>query len=272
MASSLREALEEAIRYYTEYGYNNGEKLSLWMRRLHAVARQDSPSPDELQERMRRAMDTYFRRATSYSATRRRHPGIHRFTIDQIVPRLRPELSLRIQASASLIKRNREQAIEKTLQRFEGWATSVPPGGSRVVDKGDVKKEVAKALRQLSYEERRVAIDQGAKLISNINSVIADQCGAISGMWRSHWRRPGYNYRPDHKERDMKFYAIRNSWAMEKGYLNKGAGYMDEMTAAAEEPFCECYVVYVYNLRDLPAEMLTAKGRQALEQTRVKAI
>lgn len=271
MASSLREALEEAIRYYTEYGYSDGANLSEWMRRLYAVARQDSPSSDELQTRMRRAMNTYFNRSISYTVTRRKHPGVPRFTIQQIEPRLRPELTRRIQASADLIKLHRDQAIDKTLQRFSGWATSVPTGGSRVVDKGEVKRDIAKSLRQLSYEERRVAIDQGAKLISSVNAVIADQCGAIAGKWRSHWRRPGYNYRPDHKERDMKFYAIRSSWAMEKGYLNKGAGYLDEMTAAAEEPFCECYVVYYYNLRDLPSEMLTAKGRQALEATRVKA-
>ena len=42
------------------------------------------------------------------------------------------------------------------------------------------------------------------------------------------------------------------------------------MTQAAEEPFCRCFVVYINNLRDLPAEMLTAKGRKLLEQTRIK--
>ncbi|GGA00388.1 hypothetical protein [Dyella caseinilytica] len=270
MASTFRKALEEAVAYYTEYGYGSSERLSDWMRRLYAVARQDSPSPEQLQKRMKMAMETYFKRATSYTTTRRKHPGVPRYTIQQIEPRLRPELSRRIQASADLIKLNRDQAIEKTMQRFAGWATSVPSGGSNVVAKGEVKQDIAKSLRQLSFVERRVAIDQGHKLVSNVNAIIAEQGQAIAGMWRSHWRRPGYDYRPDHKERDQKVFALRGNWAMQSGLMNKGAGYMDEMTAAGEEPFCECYVVYFYNLRDLPADMLTNKGRSELERTRIK--
>lgn len=267
---SFREALQEAIREFAEHGYDSPRRLSDWMRKLHAVARQDTPSPEVIQARMKSAMETYYKRATSYTVVRRKHPGVPRYTIDRIAPELRPELTRRIQASADLIKLNRGQAIDKTLQRFSGWASSVPAGGSRAVEKGEVKQDISKALKQLSYEERRVAIDQGHKLMSSIDAVIAQQTGAIAAIWHSHWRQPGYDYRPDHKERDQKVYAIRGSWAMDMGYLNKGAGYLDEMTQAAEEPFCRCFVVYVLNLRDLPAEMLTAKGRQALEETRLK--
>jgi hypothetical protein len=271
MASSFREALDEAVAYYTEHGYGSAERLSDWMRRLYAVARQDSPSDEVLQSRMEKAMRTYLQRATSYSVTRRRHLGVPRYTIQQIEPRLRPELARRIRASADLIKLNRGQAIDKTLQRFSGWATSVPAGGSRVVDKREVKQDLGKALRQLSYEERRVAIDQGHKLMASVDAVIAEQAGAIAAIWRSHWRQPGYDYRPDHKERDQKVFAIRGNWAMEKGLVGKCDGYLDEMTQPAEEPFCRCYVIYIYNLRDLPAAMLTAKGRAELERTRIRA-
>jgi hypothetical protein len=268
---TLRELLTEAIREFTEFGFDSPERLTEWMRRLRAVARQDAPSAELVDQRMKSAMESFFKRSLSYTLVKKRHPGVSQYTVERLKPQLRDELTRRVQASASLIKLNREQAIEKTLQRFSGWATSVPAGGSRVVARGEVKQDIGNALKQLTYEERRVAIDQGHKLMSSIDAVVAQQTGAIAARWRSHWRQPGYDYRPDHKERDQKVYAIRGSWAMEKGFLHKGAGYLDEMTAPAEEPFCRCYAVYLHNLRDLPAEMLTAKGRQALEETRVRA-
>ncbi len=56
----------------------------------------------------------------------------------------------------------------------------------------------------------------------------------------------------------------------QQGLITKGDGYLDEITQPAEEPFCRCYGVYVNNLRDLPPEMLTEKGRRALEETRIR--
>jgi hypothetical protein len=164
-----------------------------------------------------------------------------------------------------LIRLNHDSSVQKTIQRFAGWATSIPAGGSRVENRTEIKQEVSKSLKQMDFATRRVLIDQGHKLLSSIDAVIAQQTGAIAMMWRSHFRQPGYNARPDHAERDGKVYAIRGNWAMEKGLMNKGAGYADEMTTPAEEPFCRCYGVYLNNLRDLPTEMLTAKGREALE-------
>jgi hypothetical protein len=48
------------------------------------------------------------------------------------------------------------------------------------------------------------------------------------------------------------------------------AGYYDEITSAAQEPFCQCYVVAIYALRELPEDMLTEKGKKLLEETRLK--
>lgn len=268
---TLREALAAAIREFTQYGFDRPERLDEWMRRLRAAARKGLPTRAAVEKRSSAALEQKFKRAISYTTITRHHPGVSRLTLSHITPRLRLELTRRIVASADLIKLNQDQAIQKTLQRFSGWATSIPTGGSRSVEKGEVKTEIAKSLRQIDYAERRVLIDQGHKLMSSIDAVIAQQTDAIAGMWRSHWRQPGYDYRPDHKERDKQIYAIRGSWAMEKGLMKKGAGYLDEMTQAAEEPFCRCYVVYLLNLRDLPADMLTEKGRDELKRFSIAA-
>lgn len=266
----FREVLTEAVGDMTLHGYDNQSRLEYWVQRLREAAQTDLPSPKVLEQRMKRAMETIYKRVTSKTALKRRHPQVSLSTLQWIEPKLRPELTKRILASTQLIKLNRQQAIEKTLQRFSGWATSVPDGGSKVVERAEVKADIEKPLKQQKYEERRLDIDQGHKLMASIDAVIAEQTDAIAGMWRSHWRQTNYDYREDHKERDQKVYAIRGNWAMEKGLMNKGAGYLDEMTQAGEEPFCRCYVVYFQNLRDLPDAMVTAKGRKLLEKTRIR--
>ena len=169
-------------------------------------------------------------------------------------------------ASAQLIKLNRQQSIAKTLQRFSGWATSIPAGGSKAVDKPEVRDDLKKALRSLPYEERRVAIDQGHKLVATINDLVAVEGGAIAGEWHSNFRQPGYDARPDHKERDGGVYLIRGNWASAQGLVKPGpAGWSDSITQPAEEPFCRCQFHYIYSLRRLPEGMLTAKGRAALQ-------
>lgn len=268
---TFQEVLTEAVRDITENGYDDPARLDEWLKRLRFAAVADLPSPDEIQNRMQLAMRTVFDRTFSKTSTLKYHPGVPRFTIERLKPFARQELDRRILASANLIKLNREQAIEKMLQRAAGWMTSIPDQGSRVVDKVDVKEHIAKPIQQVKYEARRCQIDQGAKLVAAINEVVAQQNGVIAYRWRSHWRRAGYDYREDHKERDQKIYLVRGSWAHEQGLVKKGeSGYYDEITAAAQEPFCQCYVVALYALRDLPEEMLTQRGKDLLEETRLR--
>jgi hypothetical protein len=130
---------------------------------------------------------------------------------------------------------------------------------------------VRKSLAQLPFEQRRVLIDQGHKLTSSINDVVARDGGAIAAIWHSHWRQQNYNYRPDHRDRDLRTYLVRGSWAQKGGLVVPGdPGYTDDITQPAEEPFCRCYWQYLYSLRQLPIEMLTKKGQ--LELQRAKAI
>ena len=173
-------------------------------------------------------------------------------------------------ASANLIKLNRKASIDKTLQRFQGWATSIPIGGSKTQDRQAEKAHIKKELYKSHFEERRVIIDQNHKLISSINDIVATDNGAIAAEWHSHWRQPHYNYRKDHKERDMKVYLIRNSWAANQG-LVKGK-YADSITQPGEEPFCRCNYRYIYSLRRMPEDMLTVKGKKAILTTQSKLV
>lgn len=226
-------------------------------------------SPEDMKRKLDEGLIAIFKKQVEQGGVLAMHPGVEKFTLEKIKPKLREELEKRIMASADLIRLNRDEAIEKTLRRFAGWASSVPAGGASEPDKRTVKGEIKRGIAGLPYIERRVIIDQGHKLVSNIHAVLAEEGGAIAGIWHSHWRQPNYDYREDHKERDELVYLMRDSWARDDGLVKAGpAGFADDITQPGEEVNCRCFYEYIYNLRDLPEDMLTKKGQQALAQVR----
>lgn len=266
---SLQEILTDAIADFEAHGFDNEERLIYWESQIReALARQvrGAAAMDDL---LKAQLKTVFDRLVRRGSAMQYHKGVSRFTLANIQPRLHAELQKRIVASAQLIKLNRDDMIQKTMRRFSGWATSVPKGGTGQTDTRKLKKEISKPLQQLPFVQRRVLIDQGHKLNSNINAVVAIEGGAIAAKWFSHWRQSGYDYREDHKERDGHIYLIRDSWAHKAGFVKPNKdGFSDAITQPAEEVFCRCKFVYLYHLRQLPDDMITVKGKEALKKVR----
>lgn len=253
------------------HGYDSVERIAYWTQRLRETAGQAMTPQYQMEQMLREVLADTYHQMIEKGQIGKFHQGVERFTIDKLRPELRAELDRRIMSSANLIKLNREDAIATTLRRFQGWATSIPKGGSRVVDKPDEKKDIRKAIKKVTFEERRVLIDQSAKLIASINDIIATDGGAIAAIWRHVGKRAGYDPRPEHLRRSGSVFLIRGSWAQKEGLVKPGkAGYTDQIEQPAEWVFCSCGYEYVYNLRDVPPEMLTAKGRKALEEVRKK--
>lgn len=269
--NSLTRIVREAVRFYLRNGYSSREELEKWQSLIReaAVGQTADDYIGEVTRRLTQQYDYQVNRA----AALKRHPEISRFSIHNIEHKLRAELDRRILVSADLIKLNRTGAINKTIQRFSGWATSIPVkdyvgGGLSPSSRSGVHigGDIVKDAETLDYEARRVAIDQGHKLIANIDNLIATSNNAIAAEWHSHWKQTGYDYREDHKERDKVVYLIRGNWAQKNGYVKPGpGGYLDEITQPGEEVFCRCYVTYLYNLRSIPEGMLTQKGSKFLE-------
>lgn len=272
MASqSFYSVVSDAIRYYEEHGFQSAEELQIWVNRIRKAA-VDSLVPESvLNEELSRTLGGIYKRLIDDGQILKAHQGAGRFTVERLKPKLRTELDRRMMVSRGLIKLNREQMVEKTVQRFAGWASSVPAGGSRAVEVKDVKNNIRKALTSLPFEERRCAIDQGHKFTAALNNIIAVDGGAIAMRWHSKWRQPGYNYRKDHKERDGKIFLLRSSWAKEKGLVKPGSdGYYDDITKVAEEVSCSCQAEWIYAIRGLPPDMLTKKGEEELAAARAK--
>ncbi|GKP57939.1 hypothetical protein [Klebsiella quasipneumoniae] len=264
--------VREAVKFFLRNGYTSRQELEQWQAIIRQAA--ESETDDDymsmVSDRLRKTYDLQVSKAGALE----RHKGLSRFTLNYMEPKLRSELDRRILASADLIKLNRTAAINKTVQRFSGWATSIPVqdyvgGGLSPSSRSGVNyncDHIQKSAQQVDYEARRVMIDQSHKLIANIDNIIATSNNAIAAEWHSHWRQAGYDYREDHKERDKLVYLIRGNWAQKNGHVKAGpAGYLDEITQPGEEVFCRCYVTYLYNLRSIPEDMLTQKGRKFLE-------
>jgi hypothetical protein len=263
------EVITAAINDLAIHGFDSAERLAYWQEEIRVAAERDLTPTYKMEEQLREAMSAVFTKLVDKEGILKSHPGVPRFTIQRLKPQLHDELRRRILMSADLIRLNRRQSIDKTVQRFSGWASSIPKGGSKNVDKKEEKETIRKALSSLPFEERRVLIDQGHKLAASISHTIASDGGAIAVRWRSKWRQAGYNYREDHKERDNHVYLLKESWAKRAGLVKVNEdGYYENITAVAEEPFCRCFAVWIYSLRDLPDDMLTKKGVAELKRVR----
>lgn len=269
MAAAFTDILRAAVADLAAHGYDDRTRVDAWLVKLRDAARAALVPEAELKRRLVKTLGGKFRRHLSHTTVFRRHQGLEQFTLRQIEPSLRRELDRRILASARLITLNRDASIQRTLARFEGWATAIPKGGSRAIDKPEETKDLKKAFASLPFEERRVIIDQGHKLLSSIDNILAVDGGALAAVWHSHWRETNYDYRPEHKKFDKRVFVIRGSSALKDGLIKPaGRFYIDQIEAPAEEPFCRCYYTYLYSLADLPPEMLTAKGQLALRGDR----
>jgi len=265
--ASFQEILTAAVADLSKHGFDSAERVAKWQEQLQKAAEVYAGVGRRAEEMLRESFAVIYRRLIEQGGILRYHPGVERYTLVKLAPHLRGELSRRIQLSANLIVLNKEEAIAKTLRRFSGWATSVPVGGSDIVDKVDVKKAVTKSIKVLPFVERRVIIDQGHKFRASLSEIVARDNKAIAARWHSHFKEAGYDFREDHKERDSKVYLVRGNWAQEKGLVKVGTdGYFEDVTAPGEEVNCRCWVTWVYSLRQLPEQMLTVKGKEALQR------
>lgn len=210
--------MSDAIADIVDNGFE-WERVERWQEKIRVAAQASLLPEDKLTEMLTDGLTDIYDRLIENGKIVQRHPGVSLFTIEKLKPEMRTLLDQRIMASANLIKLNRQQSIDKTLQRFSGWASSIPAGGTTQAKKSSVKASIRQGLVRLPFEERRVLIDQGHKLTASISEVIAIGGKAIAAKWRSNFRQPGYDYRDDHKARDGNIYLLRDTWATDAGLL-----------------------------------------------------
>lgn len=265
---SFFETITLAVSDITANGFDSEERVASWVRKIREAAERDLTPINVLEAELKRILLLRYQRTVESGAIWKLHPDVALFTRDRVKPKLRSELDRRMAVARNLIKDNREEAIAQTARRFTGWASSIPAGGSLVVDKNPVKTDIRKALAQLPFAERRVAIDQGYKMISAVSNIIATDGGAIAVSWNDHGHTDhSYDARKEHLARQGYVYAIKNNWAINQGLMSKGPhGYYEDTEGFGNLVYCRCFGTYYYAIRRLPPEMVTQKGRDELER------
>jgi len=264
---TFTQTINEIIKEILEFGFDSQERIVRLSKRLKDAYIKSILPEHRLEQIVREQLINTFDKLVKQKNLI--NPDVKGFTIQSIKPHLRQELDRRILASADLIKFRREESISNILRQFQGWATSIPVGGTQSLEvkkSGDKLKKMTKTER---FNQRRISIDQTSKLNANIRSIIATDQGAIAGIWHSKGEHePNYNARVDHLERAKKIYIIRDSWADKQGLIKPIWGYTDEITQPAEEVYCRCTYQYIFSLRKLPEDYLTVKGKNALESAK----
>lgn len=274
---SFYAVLTAAMKDMAEHGFDSPERLERWMRALKDAARASLVPEAVLERNLREMLLRTYVRKTKEPAILNRFPALEPWTLERIKPKLRAELDRRILASAALIRLNRDASIERTLQRFAGWATAIPIGGARLPSVADDAKVVRKGISSLPFIERRVVIDQGHKLAQSIDEIIAADSGAIGAVWQ-HVKEIGYDARPWHRARDGEFFVVRDNWAMKKGWMKlAGHTYIDAIVDAKGRPdgpsipvYCRCtwrtWAMGLDDLAEMAPECLTEAGRAAIKR------
>ena len=140
--SDFYTVLSAAVNDFIVYGYDDEQRLKQWVAKLRFAAARSLIPNHKMEQEIARALNKAFDRLVIRGGLVNK--DVSRFTIDKLKPQLRQELQRRIYASTNLIKENREEAINSTLRRFQGWATSIPDGGSKAVDKVAEKTKIKK--------------------------------------------------------------------------------------------------------------------------------
>jgi hypothetical protein len=260
---AFHEVLAHAISEIAATGYVQPDRIDYWAARLRNAAEQALGAEEVINRDTARRLGAVYDRLIERGKIVERVPEVSRFTLVQVKPKLRAELDRRIIASADLIKMDRRGAVEHTLDRLRGWSTSIPPGGDDTIDKRQVRATLGKPISEFKYARRRVDIDQSHKLIANISEIVANDAGAIAGIWHDHGEHDkAYDARKEHLARAGKIFLVRDSWAHKQGLLRAVNGFTDEIDRPAQLVFCRCFYQWLTSLRRLPDEFLTRAGQE----------
>lgn len=193
------------------------------------------------------------------------HKDLKKDSALRVKDKLQNEFDKRLTALSAVREFQNSDAIEKMLRSFSGWATSITPETKEQADVHRAIKIIFSSMKQAANDQRDTLRDQGHKLENALSGVVAKEFGALAGVWHSRWREEGYKFRAAHKQLDEKIFLFSNTWATKHGMVKPGVdGWAHDHDAPGMLPNCKCSFRYIYSLKDLPEDMLTVRGKQAL--------
>jgi hypothetical protein len=190
---------------------------------------------------------------------------------DALLPSIRERFEWCISNYNLQAKRYLDEQLSQFQALLEQFIEQVPIGGTKDKAIKSQVSEIKKELRQLAKWDKLFNIYKAISFPAEIEYLFALEGNPIAAIWRYSQADEQGEYRKtySHKERDGRVYVVRDNWAIGKGLMTaEPYGYIDEISHPNQEIGCMCHLQWVYNIRDLPKEMVTEKGVSALKRAR----
>lgn len=208
--------------------------------------------------------------------------GLKGWRLNLLKDDLRRELKGRINNSLMLIKTQDEQRMSILKTRFLSWLAETESGKSPNIKE---TLKVSHEIRKNDRHYRMILADQTRKMIGNFDNIVANKYQALGFFWKTRrdnrvtgkpgGKNPkGNEMHGDHYARQDKFYFYHNNWAIQQRLINtnhklfKWADFEDGLPG---QPInCRCYAYNIYELEDIPKELLSEKGKAYLQEKQEK--
>lgn len=119
------------------------------------------------------------------------------------------------------------------------------------------KTNKKRKLKQYRSSDLDSSLKDAKTLLNTADHLNAIDNNAIAAIWMA--RKCS-----EHASRNGEVYAIKGSWALKKKMMKVGpGGYLNDTPLPRS---CGCYLTYIYNLRSLPDNMLTANANKILKK------
>lgn len=187
---------------------------------------------------------------------------------------LRPKINTRYNWCIENYERQATTYLDHQLSQFNDllleFLKQVPAGGTK--DKGLKSKitEIKGELRYIAKWDQSFYTYKARSLPNELEHLFALENEPLAAIWEycQTVEHSDDQLTNNHKERDGRVYAVRDNWAIGKGLMQVGRySYIDEISLPCQEVGCMCSLRYLYNLRSLPEDMLTAEGLSTLKRS-----
>ncbi|HAT3917707.1 TPA: hypothetical protein I9Y23_001321 [Kluyvera ascorbata] len=119
------------------------------------------------------------------------------------------------------------------------------------------KIHTKRKLKQYRSNGLDSSLKDAKTLLNAADHLNAIDNNAIGAIWRARQCS-------EHASKNGEVYAIKGSWALKKKMMKVGpSGYLNDIPLPRS---CGCYLTYIYNLRSLPDNMLTANTNKILKK------
>ncbi|MDA8416624.1 MAG: hypothetical protein M0Z78_06090 [Betaproteobacteria bacterium] len=188
---------------------------------------------------------------------------------DELLPKIRRQLDScvdRFLSHAQSIFPQYQSGFLSLLDDF----LSAPP---KLVK--EIGPQITPIKREAGYYARwdkQVGIYTNVSFLNEVNFIFNYRSGQfIAAEWDYSNLDEQMDFAPssDHQKRDGAIYTVKDNWALQKGMMIPGsAGYVEDVDIPGRQLGCMCHLTWLSSLTDLPEDMLTDIGKEAVRVSR----